>query len=148
MEGELEPTLRDEHEELYGMLLLANQKISNVGTAAVWLMIVGTITVCVGIHKNWVDNIAGIDIVKLQGWGVYVLITIVTFILFSFYTGIRERGEYQRIKPEIIKYLRTQGISIYSLLAKIEDDPNLSSIAEQLKDDPSIQVSSAAGGRT
>jgi hypothetical protein len=147
MEGEQESGLRDEHEELYGMLLLANQKIGNVGTAAVWLMIVGTITVCVGIHKNWLDNIGGIDIAKFQGWGVYVLITVVTFILFSFYTGVRERGEYQRIKPEIIKYLRQQQISIYSLLAKIEDDPNLSSIAEQLKDDPSIQVSSASGGR-
>ena len=57
-----ESDLRERDPELYGLLLLANQKIANFGTTLIWVLGLSAIVVCVGIHQRWFSSIAGLDV--------------------------------------------------------------------------------------
>lgn len=131
--------LKEDHEELYGLLLLANQKISNVGTSSIWVMAIIVLAICVSLHMRWVTDIAGIPVDDFRSVGVYVLISVSTFYLYTVVTNFQERAVYLQIKPEIEIYLQRYHLSYYNLLSQIQDDDDLNDIATKIKDDPDIQ---------
>jgi hypothetical protein len=133
-------SLREEHEELYGILLLANQKIKDVGTTLIWVLGVGVLAFCVAIHLRWFDTVLGISVEEVRSVWVYVLLAVCAFVLFFVYTQAREKVLYRSFKPAILSYLRDKDISIYSMVARIEGDSSLSDIAEKLMEDPQIPL--------
>ena len=138
-------SLRDSDEELYGLLLLANQKVSNVGTMLVWVLGIVGLLICVAIHMRWVPTLLGIPVDELRGFGVYTLIMLLVFTLFYWVTSVQERQIYGRMRPELLARLRDQQMSVQVLLARIADDDDLEDIRDQLMDDASIWPTSRSG---
>ncbi len=130
---------QEAHEELYGFLLLANQKIANVGTALVWFIGASVFALCVTIHMRWVDHVFWIPIERLRSVLVYLLIAILSFMAYVIVSTLRERAVYYRFKPELLMFLQRDNVSVYSLLSLIDRDRRLKDLAEQIKDDPGFQ---------
>ena len=135
-----ENELRSQFPELYAQMLIANERISNVGTLAIWILAAADLILCVGIHKGWVANVGGIPIAQFQSWGVYVLLSILAVIAFSVYTSVFEKRAYQQSRHTIESGLRQARKSGAWLLAQINDDDALSSLAEQMRGDASLVV--------
>jgi len=142
MTTEPEPTaspLKETHKELYGMLLVINQRIKNVGTSLIWFLGVAVLALCVAIHMRWIENVFGIPAERLRGFGVYALLVVVAFVLFALSTQFREQQIYRAAKPDILRSLKDNGISTERLLAEIADDGRLEAIREKLMDDRSLR---------
>ena len=134
--------LPKEDPELYGLLLLADQKISNVGSTLVWVILVATLGSCVALHMHWLDKVTGLDFDAGRGIGVYILICVSSFAFFSFVNGILERSAYRAMREELLGVIQRRNRSIYNLIAEIQSDEDLTNIAEQIKDDKGIHVKS------
>jgi hypothetical protein len=133
--------LADEDPDLYGMLLLADQKIGNVGTVSIWIWALLGLGSCVGLHMRWFDALTGMDCSAFRGFGVYMLICTTAFTLFATIDSWQERSVYYSMRNEILNALQKNGRSVYSILTTIQSDELLKNIAGQLKDDRNIQVS-------
>ncbi len=138
VQGGAGPTLQKEHPELYGRLLMANEKLENIGTLVIWLAMMFVLALCATIHMAWVDPIFGIPVAKLQSWWVYLLIVVATFVVYCIYNEINERALYRKLKPGIVNYLNQHGLSIPWLVSQVENDDSLEEIAGQLKNDTSV----------
>jgi len=134
-------TIKQTHKDLYGILMTANRRISNVGTSSIWILGIAALGLCVTIHMRWIDPIAGIPVDKLRGWGVYAVIVTVAFITFNVLTSIRENQVYRQFRQDILGSLKYRNMSVESLLADIADDKALSNIKEKLMDDKTIHDS-------
>ncbi len=141
MENENETTgFKNTHKDLYGMLLLVNQRLCNAGSALlIWILVVAVLALCVSIHMRWFDSIFGVPVEQVRGFGVYTLIVVVSFTLVGVLTTYREKIIYSSAKPAILENLRENDISVECLLADIVDDKKLSEIREKLMDDKDIQ---------
>ncbi len=131
--GDQSSELKKEHSELHGRLLIANERLENVGTMLIWMMLLAVVGACVALHKAWLDPVFGIPVENLQGWGVYSLILLVAFVFYSIYNEVAEKMAYRRIHPSIENYLSQNGLSLPWLVSQIEGDESLSEVAEQLK---------------
>ncbi|NNE01245.1 MAG: ABC transporter ATP-binding protein [Pirellulaceae bacterium] len=140
-----EGRLAEEDPELYGLLLLANQKISNVGTSAVWLCGIAALGLCVALHMKWLDDLTGIDFDNARGWGVYFLICTTAFALFAFWNTAMERSAYRKMRDDVFESLRRSDRSVYNLITAMQNDEALKNIAEHVKDDPGVKVSARPG---
>ncbi len=129
--------LKQDHPELYGRLLIANEKIENVGTLAVWLMLALVLGICVTIHMGWVAIVFGIPVEQLQGWGVYILIAVVCFVIYSVYTHFAEKAAYRSLRQPVMHYLNQHNLTVPWLVARTENDSSVNDISEQLKTDTS-----------
>ena len=130
--------LKEEHEELYGLLLIANGQIDDVGSDSIWYIGLSCLGICVSIHMRWSSEYFGVPVDSLRSFGVYAVIFTVGFVIFSLYFQFREKGVYRQFKPQIMAYLEKYGLSIYSLVTSIADDPDLNEISEKLKLDKSF----------
>jgi len=132
-------SLKETHKDLYGLLMLVNQRIDNVGTSLIWILILGVIAACVSIHMRWFDAVLGIPVEKLRGFGVYTLMAIAAFLVFVVVTEFREKRIYHAAKPEILEMLRQNDLSVEALLADIANDKNVDKIKDKLLDDKQLQ---------
>ncbi len=139
--GSTKLSLADEDPDLYGMLLLADQKIGNVGTASIWIWALLGLGLCVGLHMRWFETLTGMDCSAFRGFGVYMLICTTAFTLFATTNSWQQRNVYYGMRNEILNALQKSGRSVYSILTAIQSDDLLKNIAGQLKDDKNIQVS-------
>lgn len=135
-EDDCPPPFAEEHRDFYGFLLVASQRIDNVGTTTVWLFGIAVLGLCVSVHMEWIDGVAGISTESVRSYGVYAVFSIAAFFVYALHIERREKALYRLIKPELHQRLRKEGMSVYELLAQIEDDDSLAEISEQLKDDP------------
>lgn len=129
--------LKQDHPELYGRLLIANEKVENVGTLSIWLMLAFVLGACVTIQMAWIDTVLGVPVQRLQGWGVYALIAVVSFVIYCIYTHFAEKAAFRNVRQPIIQYLNSYNLSVPWLIAQIENDSSVSDVAEQLKSDSS-----------
>lgn len=136
VQGESGSNLQQEHPELYGRLLMANEKLENVGTLAVWLLMLFIVGLCVTIHMAWIDPLLGIPVENLQGWGVYILIALASFVIYCLYTELAEKIAYRSLKPGIMNYLAQQSLTIPWLVSQLANDSSLEEISDQLKKEP------------
>ena len=132
-------SLKETNKDLYGTLMLENQRLENVGTSLIWIVGVIVLASCVTIHMRWIDSLMGVPIDKLRGFGVYTLAFLVVFLIYVIITNIRENLIYKSIKPQIFQKLQENKISIEELLAEIAEDEALENIKEKIMDDKSIQ---------
>ena len=139
-----ESDLAEDDPDLYGLLLLADQKISNVGTTQVWFWLMFALGLCIGLHMKWFDQATGANFDSFRGIGVYIFVWVTAFSLFVLINGMQERSMYRSMRDEILDALRRSDRSIYQLIADMQHDPSLSNISEQLKDDKRINVKSRA----
>ena len=131
---------RNEYIHLMGDLLVTSLQIgiTNVGTLAIWSLSAVDILLCVAIHKAWIKDVFGIPITEFQGWGVYLLLTIVFIIIFSVYTTYGEKRAYQQSRHMIESGLRQTRQSSTWLLAQINDHEELKALAEQMRGDATL----------
>ncbi|MDP6636836.1 MAG: hypothetical protein QGG42_18200 [Phycisphaerae bacterium] len=131
--------LKETHKDLYGTLMVVNQRIDNVGTMLFWILGIAALAVCVSIHMRWFDSIFGVSVEQLRGFGVYSLIMIGAFVVFAIATNYKENMIYSAAKSGILESLMRDSISVESLLADIADDKKLTRIKEKLMNDENIQ---------
>ena len=125
----------EHHPELYGRLLIANERIENAGTVVIWLMIALVIGVCATIHMAWVPAIFGIPVARLQSWIVYLLIAVGVFVVYCFYSTLAEKRAYQAVRQPVYEYLQKHHLTVPWLIAQINGDDSVDDIAEQLRKD-------------
>ena len=84
----------------------------------------------------WVDPLLGIPVEKLQGWGVYVLITLASFVFYCIYTEFGEKTAWRSVRSGITNYLIQNSLTLPWLVSQMENDENLSEVSDQLKKEP------------
>ena len=129
-------SLSEEHEELYGALLAADQVVSDSGSG--WLLFgaIGlTIGLVVGIEFEWFDDVLGRDLAKLRHWGVYIGIGVIMFFAFGALVQVTETMAYRRVRGEIHREVRSAGLSWNALLARTAEDQALKNLVEKLRKD-------------
>ena len=140
MENENTTTcIKDTNKDLYGMLMVVNQRIGNAGTLLFWIVAIPVLALCVSIHMRWFDSIFGVPVEQMRGFGVYALIAVLAFLGFGVVTNYKEKTIYSAAKPAILENLRLNDISVEYLLADRADDKELAQIREKLMDDKDIQ---------
>jgi len=128
---------RRDHAELYGQLLTANEGISDAGSFVTILLMVGGLLVCLAVHMAWFDGILGVPVGSLQSWWFYVLVAVGVFGIIGAYGSAREQQVYGQYRQEIFLAIDEAGLTKNTVLAAINDDPALKSIAERLRKDRS-----------
>ncbi len=128
-----------EHEELYGLLLMVDQKLENAGDGLVAVFIPGTLGLCVAIHLEWFPDFLGLPVAKFQSFWFFLLLGILALTIIGAGTNSQKQMIYRRFRPEILDYLATHQISGYQLIARIEGQAALSDVAEILKADATLR---------
>jgi uncharacterized membrane protein (DUF485 family) len=132
-------SFREEHNELYGLLLHANDRIADVGAVLIWVTALLVVGLCVSIHEGWLDAALGVSMAPLRGVHIYVLIALAAFVLFYISVRAMERREYERLKPAILQQLDCDRVSPVALLAIIARDERLKGIYRLLAKDRGIR---------
>ena len=130
--------IKGTHKDLYGILMTASRRISNVGTFSIFILGAGALGLCVAIHMRWFDYLVGIPVDKLRGWGVYAVIIVVAFILFITHLNIRGNQVYRQFKSRILRSIQEADMTVESLLTDIADDEALSDVKEKLMEDKNL----------
>jgi hypothetical protein len=130
--------IKDECKDLYGLLLVVDERVGDVGTASIWFVALGALALCVALHMQWLSGLLGEDVEKLRGIWVYILIGVAAFVFYSAVTAARERRVYARFRDEISEAMERNDFDKYTLIAEIQDDPALKQVAELLKTDTAI----------
>ena len=91
---------KSNHQSLYGFLLLADQKIKNVGANCIWYIGLAAFAFCVAIHMKWCNSFFGIPVIHLRGYGVYTLILLSIFVAWFIYISVGEKRVYADLKPD------------------------------------------------
>ena len=128
--------LREDHEELYGVLLAADQVVDDSGGC--WMLCAAAsigIGLIVGLELGWFEDVFGVDLIGLRHWSVYLGIAVATFLGFGALIGLTETLAYRRAHAEIHIETQRAGISWNALLTRTSDDPALKHVAEQLRKD-------------
>jgi len=126
---------KEHYKPLYGLLLVANQRLEEVGDLAFWFLILLAIGCSVGLHLEWLDELAGYPLAALRNWYVYVLIWLAAFALFGIHISVGQKLVYTQLRPEIAAAMRRNGYNQYTLLAEIEGDLAVKRVAAHLKQD-------------
>ena len=135
-------SFKETHKDLYGMLMIANQRIDNVGTFLVWIIGMPTFAFCIAVHMKWLTSIWGIPVDKVRGLGVYTFIVIAASILFFIISELRELQIYKSLRTPLLQKIKNEKIKIEVLVTEISEDPALRKIKERIMNDKSIQQKS------
>lgn len=130
--------LKQNHPELYGRLLIANEQISESGVTLFFVGVMLWVGSCVAIHQAWLDGIAGIPLAKLQSLWVYIGFAILLGGAVLLFNQFRQPMIYRRHKQLIETEVGRIDRSLPWLVTQINDEPQLSSIAEQLRNDATL----------
>ena len=128
--------LREEHEDLYGALLAADQRIDDSGSG--WLLfgaIFFAVGLVIGIEFEWFDRIFGLDLADTRHWAVYIGIGVVTFFAFGALVVVSETKAYRGIRDELHREAWRAGISWNVLLARTAKDESLKHVVQQMRKD-------------
>ena len=127
--------LREEHPDLYGQLLSANERIDRAGntlgclTTILWG--VGLVTLIAGL----VPHLFNVPIERFQSGWAYLVFSIVVLILWFTVEGVLEHRAYHALKPELADAIRRAGYTREALLTAIHGDDAVDDIAAELKAD-------------
>jgi len=128
--------LVQDDDELYGLLLVVNERISNAGTGLAFVGLGLTAFVVLSIAFTWFPNITG-SLDELRSWWFYAAAGLAGLVVTGWLTGMRERVAFRASERELDRELDRARISRYALLAMIKDDDELDSLTEMLKAVPS-----------
>ncbi|GAB6043214.1 hypothetical protein [Endothiovibrio diazotrophicus] len=124
----------EHHDELLGLLLSVNQKLSDAGTGIMGFFLLLYVALAVIL---FFDLGAGYDypLHRYDSWVTYAAGLVVVFIVAGYLSGLQEKLTYLRQKGRIEQALLKRGISRHLLIAKIEKSPGLSlkNVAKNLK---------------
>ncbi|MFT6836328.1 MAG: hypothetical protein ACJA0H_002377 [Francisellaceae bacterium] len=126
--------------ELYGALLLANERISSAGGNLVIVFIILGIVISFGVHGHWIERWIGVDLASIHNWYFYISCPIICFLIAVMLCSIPSNRAYKRYRPDILRLANQAGMSQYRLIAMIGSDKDLKDIADCLKKDTSLDV--------
>lgn len=127
--------LREDHPELYGALLSANQKLESAGgTIMILLLALGGV-VCLAAGQKWIDALIKTNCDFLREWWGYVGIMVAALMLGGFLSELRERRVFASVRGELFHLMEDAGFSRYTLIATLEGSETLAKVAEHLKKD-------------
>ena len=133
--------LKHTHEELYGCLLSINEDISRRRLPYFWIAMVSVVFFSVSLHLFWLDSLSSFDFSGIRSIWFYLAVTLAVAVIYNIVFAVIESGVYKRRRPELLQAIFEAGISRYRLLSRMEGDPSLSHVADQLKiDDASGKV--------
>lgn len=128
--------IRQNHEELYGLLLSLNQQLAEAAVIPRWFVRFLVFSMILGLHLEWFSGLAlPIDWAKLQSWWVYLLIFLLGYAFNSLLKEWRQHQIYAHRRGELMQHLNESGLGRYRLLTQIEEEPNLSEVSHMLKRD-------------
>ena len=127
------PDLGDTHPELYGRLLEIGERLSKAERGFGRLIFLVAILLCAAIQMLWFRDWLGIQAERLQGFWVYALILFVAYLIQRRIAVMRGWLAYRRERPELLGALRDAGLARRHVLAKIEPNPSLRTLARRLK---------------
>jgi hypothetical protein len=125
------------HEELYGTLLWANGVILGRPGCIFLLPLYSALVIgiCSLIYMELYKLVPGMDRVEVGNPWCYALVIVIGVVLLLVHTIFYEKRWYRRVKPDILRAMQSCGISRGTLLARIEGDKALETIARMLKED-------------
>jgi hypothetical protein len=132
---EVSSELKEEHQELYGMLLHANRQIDDAGDFLTIAMLIASVAAGLAVHMEWFDNALGVNLERLRHIVVYIVFGIIDLLAVGYSINFLQRGAYKKLRPQILNQIEIDGISPYKLIARIEGDDALKNVAEQLQAD-------------
>lgn len=126
-EEEVVSSLRDTDPDLYGYLIVVNDRISNA-TGCLWptVLLALTIAACGAVASFRPD---------LSFWWVYTLIVIGGCVIWVLGNEWREQVVYWHNRPDLFARLNAASLSRDRLLAVVASDSQLSSLTGKLKAD-------------
>ncbi len=134
-QSQVDPFWKDQ-DELLGLLLSVNQKLSDAGTGIMgfsfFLYVALAVTLFFDLGSHYDYSLRGYD-----SWVTYAAGFAVLFVISSYLSGLMEKITYLWQKDRINQALMRRGISTYVLISKIEKSPGLSlkNVANRLKSD-------------
>lgn len=127
--------LKHTHEELYGCLLSINEDLSSRRYPYYWILLVAVSFLSLSIHLEWLDTLFQLSFEPVRSLWFYLALTLAMTVLYNIVIGSVESATYRRRRPELLQAIFESGLSRYRLLSRMEGDPGLSHISEQLKVD-------------
>jgi hypothetical protein len=128
--------LRDEHEDLYGTLLAADQLIADAGTG--WLLLAAVMvvtTLIVGLEVSWLDEVLGRDLGGARNLPTYGGIAVACFFLYGAVINLTESVVYRRHRRRIHDEVRRADLRWNTLLARTAGDASLEHVVPYLRKD-------------
>lgn len=119
--------LRDSDPELYGYLIVVNDRISNA-TGCLWptALLLATLAACGAVAQFRPD---------LAFWWVYAIIVVIAGVLWILGNEWREQVVYLQTRDELFSRLTRANLSRDRLLALVASDTQLSNLTSKLKGD-------------
>lgn len=139
-EGSTKPLgdLRDEHPELYGALLAANERIDRSSANLGWVFTALYVLLIVAIVGEWIPEVLGASVHNLQSWWVYLLLAFFFFITCDWLQAKRKRSTWLRCRDEVEAEMARARVSPNRLIAWIDGKDALDDVAPEMKADPAF----------
>jgi hypothetical protein len=111
--------------ELYGRLVLANERLGALAAVPVWTCMGIAFAACVAFHK-----LTGIG---WEGWYVDVAVAFLAAMSFTVWATIRRRRLYAaEIRPMLDSQLRARGLNRFAIVGALRQHPELRCLLDEL----------------
>jgi hypothetical protein len=130
--------LRNSHPELYGQLLSASQRIADAPRNSLLVATVLWFVACLVVGASLVDRLFGVAINNFQHVGLYLGLGLLCFVVVLRYNAYRERAAYQALRDDVERVMVRANLEPETVLAWIESDASVASVAKQLKGDQQL----------
>jgi len=111
--------------ELYGRLVLANERLGRLSVVPVWICLLGAFALCVAFFH--------LSQVGWQGWYVAVGVAAITALLGSTWVAILRARLFRReIVPMLDNQMRRRGFNRFALVGAIRQHPELGALLTEL----------------
>lgn len=127
--------LRHTHEELYGCLLSINEDLAKRRYPYFWIVLVAVSFFSLSVHLEWLDQAFQMSFESIRNVWFYLALTLAISVIYNVVIAAVESATYRRRRPELLQAIFEAGLSRYRLLSRMEGDPGLSHISDQLKVD-------------
>jgi hypothetical protein len=126
---------REAHAKLYGLLLIANERIERSPGRLGWWMTAGWGALCFALIAEAPEEVFGFRLSSLQsGWtyGISMILFLMTF--FRLQRGTQRRA-YRKAQADITADTSRAGLTQATLLTAIEGHAALAQVASEIKAD-------------
>ncbi len=126
---------REAHPELYGILLIANERIERSAEWLGWWMSAGWAAFCFAVIAEAPEEIFGFRLSSLQSGWTYVISMILFLMTFFRLQRGKQRRTYRKTQADLTADTARAGLTQATLLTTIEGHEALAKVASEIKVD-------------
>jgi hypothetical protein len=127
--------LRDSHPELYGRMLALDQAVDKAGGFLLGLLWIVTTVTFVLTWSGALDGLFGLALGHIISFWMILPFVIVMGIVTSQIGNVFEKAKYAGLRGALHAAIDGSGLTLPTVLSKIEGDQAVSNLAERLKID-------------